>query len=269
MKLKEIIDNKYSEIEQSMKRLPEQKLKERALSTAKTAFNFKEALKRNSSQRLRIIAEIKRRSPSKGDIFPYNRDLVDTALQYQAGGAAAVSVLTDEKFFGGSLHQLQRVKEVIDIPVLRKDFIVHPYQVYEAKIYGADALLLIARALDYESLSGLYELTRELGMQALVEVHSEDDVEKAVRTGAEIIGINNRNLATFEIDIEKTEKLYHLIPQHIVTVSESGIKSSIDIKRLEDAGVDGALIGEVLVRAEDPCTALRSLHEGDEEYGAC
>lgn len=206
-----------------------------------------------------IIAEFKRRSPSKGEIRRGADPQIITAA-YEAGGAAAISVLTEEDHFDGSLDDLRRVRQTIALPILRKDFIFEDYQVYESAAAGADALLLIVAALDDETLNRLRGITEdELGMDALIEVHTSAEMQRAVNLGARLIGINNRNLSTFEVSLETSSQLLPMSTEHAVLVSESGIESVSDIRRLHDLGYSGFLIGESLMRAVDPEAALREL----------
>jgi len=235
-------------------------LKKRILN-APLPKDFKGGLKREKGQRINIIAEIKRASPSKG-IIAADFNPRKTALEYERAGAAAVSVLTEEKYFLGSLMHLHEVRSICDLPILRKDFIIHPVEIYEARAYGADAVLLIVKVLDNKSLKELLNLTRELGMQALVEIHSERELKLALEAGAEIIGINNRNLEDFTIDFGVTERLVQLIPKDAAAVSESGIKNAQDVRFLESLGVDAVLIGETLMRSPDPYQTLKNLMEG-------
>lgn len=206
-----------------------------------------------------IIAEIKRASPSEGAIRGGEFDPAAIAEQYDRGGAAALSVLTDEQFFAGRLEYLTAAREACSAPVLRKDFIVDEYQLYEARAAWADAVLLIAAALNSAQLRDLLTLTRSLGMSALVESHDEAELEAALRCGAEVLGVNNRDLRTFEVDLGTTERLATMIPDDRVLVAESGVHSRADIERLAAAGADAALVGTALMRAENPGEALRGL----------
>lgn len=205
-----------------------------------------------------IIAEFKRRSPSKG-VIRANADPTLVARSYQKGGAAAISVLTEENFFDGSLDDLRAVKEAMSLPVLRKDFIVDAYQIYEAAAAGADAVLLIVAALEDEQLVSLRELTEELGMDALVEVHDSVEMKLAASTGATLIGVNNRDLRTFQVSLETSIKLAREAPKQAVLISESGLGSATDLQRLRSVGYHGFLIGESLMRAENPEELLRAL----------
>lgn len=203
-----------------------------------------------------IIAEFKRRSPSKGEIRS-SADPEAIAKAYESAGAVAVSVLTEEDYFDGSLDDLRAIRQAISLPVLRKDFIFEEYQVYESAAAGADALLLIVAALDDETLGRLRRITEdELGMDALVEVHTREEMDRAVTSGAHLIGVNNRDLGTFAVSLETSEQLAP-IADSAVLVSESGIESAEDIHRLRNLGYRGFLIGESLMRADDPKTCLR------------
>lgn len=208
-------------------------------------------------QRVNIIAEFKRRSPSKGDIRK-GADPLTTAQAYEAGGAAAVSVLTEEDYFGGSLDDLRSIRQSISLPLLRKDFIFEEYQVYESAASGADALLLIVAALDDDALIRLRRLAEdELEMDALVEVHTAAELRRAGDCGARFIGVNNRNLQTFEVSLETSVQLTALAPDALL-ISESGIESRADLNLLRSLGYRGFLIGESLMRAEDSEVALRA-----------
>lgn len=211
-----------------------------------------------SGDGINIIAEFKRRSPSKGMIRE-GANPIEIARAYQAGGAVAMSVLTEEDYFAGSLDDLKQVKATVDLPVLRKDFIVDKYQVYESAVAGADAILLIVAALDDDLLLRLRRLAEdELGMDALVEVHTSEEMKRAAACGAKLIGVNNRDLRTFEVSLETSLSLAREAPGDALLISESGLKNSDDLQRLYDAGYRGFLIGETLMRAEDPEQALRS-----------
>lgn len=205
-----------------------------------------------------LIAEVKRASPSKG-LLRHRFDALEIATTYEQNGAAALSVLTDQHFFQGNMGVLQAVREAVALPVLRKDFIFDPYQIYEARAGGADALLLIVGLLGDRALRDLLALTRELGMEALVEVHDEAEVERALAAEAAIIGINNRDLRTFEVDFETTARLRPRIPAGVTVVAESGIRTPGDVQRLGAMGVDAMLVGETLVRAKDVGAKVREL----------
>jgi indole-3-glycerol phosphate synthase len=206
-----------------------------------------------------VIAEIKRASPSKGDLG-LSSTVAETASAYSRGGAVAISVLTEEDYFRGSLADLRAVRRAVELPVLRKDFIFDDYQIYEAAAAGADALLLIVALLDDETLARLRTITEtELGMDALVEVHTRDEMTRAAAAGATLIGINNRNLHTFEVSIDVSLDLRKDAPADAVVVSESGLRSGVELKRLREADFNGFLIGEALVASEDPEAALRAM----------
>ncbi|HJP94329.1 MAG TPA: indole-3-glycerol phosphate synthase TrpC [Pyrinomonadaceae bacterium] len=206
---------------------------------------------------INVIAEFKRRSPSKGPIRA-DANLIEVVKSYEAGGAAAISVLTEEDYFTGSLDDLRQVKAAVDLPALRKDFVFEEYQVYESAAAGADAILLIVAALDDEALLSLRRLAEdELGMDALVEVHTGEEMKRAVNCGARIIGVNNRDLRTFEVTLETSFSLAREAPADVLLISESGLHSSNDLRRLRAAGFHGFLIGETLMRADDPAQALR------------
>lgn len=205
-----------------------------------------------------LIAEAKKASPSKGVICP-DFDPVRIAREYEAGGAQAVSVLTDEKFFQGSLAYIPLVRRAVGLPVLRKDFIIHEAQISQSRAFGADAILLIAAILETNQISDFLALSRELGMDALVEVHDEHELEKALAAGCTLIGVNNRNLKDFSMDLTTTFRLKKLIPNTIPLVSESGIRDLDDIRRLTEAGIAAVLVGETLMRAGGREQAVREL----------
>ena len=204
------------------------------------------------------IAEHKRRSPSAGWIRE-GSDVVEIARAYAGAGAAALSVLTDEPFFGGSLDDLRRARGAAPIPILRKDFMVDRYQVLEARAAGADAILIIVSALVDAEISALLAAAREAGLDALVEVHDRAELDRALALGANIVGINNRDLRTFTLDRELAIRLRALVPPDRVVVAESGIRDAADVERLRAAGVDAMLVGETLMRAPDPGVALAAL----------
>jgi indole-3-glycerol phosphate synthase len=210
-----------------------------------------------------VIAEIKRASPSRGP-FPVSVDPAAVARDYIVGGAAAISVLTDEPFFQGSLGDLDAAASVAradarPVPVLRKDFIVDPYQIAEARAYGADAVLLIVAALDDSALAELLAATADWRMDALVEVHDEREMERAAAVGAKVVGINNRDLKSFTVDLAVTERLATLAPNGAVIVAESGVFGGSDVKRLHDAGAHAVLVGESLITASDRAAAIQAL----------
>ena len=211
-----------------------------------------------------VIAEHKRRSPSAGTIRE-GATVAEVVLAYQRGGAAAISILTESRHFGGSLEDLREARATCELPILRKDFIVDPYQLYESAAAGADAILLIVAALEPRVLEELYGEARALDLDVLVEVHDEDELESALeQLDADVIGINNRNLTDFSVDVERTFELLADIPAGKTVVSESGFHSREQLDALERVGVDGVLVGESLMRADDPGAALRALTGADE-----
>ena len=220
---------------------------------------LRKALRRDG---INVIAEFKRRSPSKGIIRP-DADVLQIVRSYEAGGAAAISVLTEEDYFSGSVDDLRTVKASVSLPVLRKDFIFEEYQVYESAAAGADAILLIVAALDDELLLSLRRLAEdELGLDALVEVHTSEEMRRAVDCGAKVIGVNNRDLRTFEVTLETSLTVAREAPSEALLVSESGLRSREDLRSLHTAGFRGFLIGETLMRAQDPQQALRNVLYG-------
>ncbi len=207
---------------------------------------------------LSVIAEHKRRSPSAG-VIRDGLSLEEVVASYQRAGAAAVSILTEGRSFGGSLEDLRAARAATRLPILRKDFIVDPYQLHESLAAGADAVLLIVAALPDQLLTELYQLARELGLDVLVEVHTRDEIDVAAAAGAELIGINNRDLSTLAVDVRRTFELLELLPGGTTTVAESGFSSPAELERLSKAGVDAVLIGEALMRAADIEAACREL----------
>ncbi len=228
---------------------------ERAISVRPPALDAGAALR---AAPFALIAEVKRASPSKGALaeIPAPAELAET---YVAGGAAAISVLTEQRRFGGTLADLDAVRETVAVPVLRKDFMVDEYQFLEARAHGADLVLLIVAALTDAELTRFAALARELAMTCLVETHTPDEVRRAVDLGAAVIGVNNRNLKTLDVDLARFEELATLIPAGCVRIAESGIGGPADVVRLADAGADGILVGETLVRSGDPTVAAREL----------
>lgn len=211
-----------------------------------------------SADGMAVIAEIKRRSPSKGALAE-DLDPASVARMYRAGGAACLSVLTDAVWFGGSPDDLVAARDAVDLPVLRKDFTVGAADVYDARIMGADAVLLIAAALDGGALAELVGVARDCGLDALVEVHDEDEAGRAVAAGATLIGVNQRDLVTFEVDTARAERVATVLPAGALRVAESGVRSAADAARLAAAGFDAVLVGESLVTAADPVAAVRAL----------
>ncbi len=243
--LDKIVADKKREVTLQKRAVPFSALKE--ILAQHKPLDFKSVISGNG---IKLIAEIKKASPSKGLLCPDFKP-AEMAQVYEKSGAAAISVLTEINHFQGSLEHLKDIREKVNLPLLRKDFIFDEYQVYETAISGADALLLIAAILNQKQLANLLNLSHNLGMACLVEIHDKSELEKALQSGAEIIGINNRDLKTFETDIETTRNLRYFIPRGKIVVSESGIKNHDDIKRLESWGVNAALVGETLVTAQD------------------
>jgi indole-3-glycerol phosphate synthase len=233
---------------------------ERALPEQDLDRPFAEALSRPGTS---VIAEYKRRSPSAGEIRS-GASVTEIVRAYERGGAAAVSVLTEEDHFGGSLDDLREARAVTDLPILRKDFTIDPYQVYEAKVYGADAILLVVGALSDPLLGSLYGIARQLELDAIVEVHDEEELERALAVDADVIGINNRDLSDFSVDLGVTFELLTDVPAGKTVVSESGIHTRSDVEELERIGVDAVLVGEALMRAPDPEAACRDLAREEE-----
>ncbi|HMD51474.1 MAG TPA: indole-3-glycerol phosphate synthase TrpC [Solirubrobacteraceae bacterium] len=205
-----------------------------------------------------VIAEFKRRSPSAGELHEAPA-LAAILAAYQRGGAVAASVLTEGPNFGGALADLTAAREACELPLLRKDFILDRYQLYEARASGADAVLLIAAALQREELSRLHSEARSIGLDVLVEVHDSGELDSALAVGADIVGVNNRDLRDFTVDLDRTERLLSQIPDDVIVVSESGIAGAEQVRRLGDRGVHAVLVGEALMRAEDPAAAVAAL----------
>lgn len=255
--LSRIVEKKKAEIAASQARLPESELRDRLKSDQ----DRRPFLKKFESPGVNIIAEIKRASPSKGDICP-DLNPAAYAAAYEQGGAVALSVLTDESFFKGSVEDLKKAREATALPVLRKDFLISEYQFYESAALGADAALLIVRILSQTQLEDYLKLCKELNLDALVEVHSEKEIEAATRAGARLVGINNRNLRSFETNIETAARMVSFLEPHQIPVAESGIRNRSDIEALGDSGIHNFLIGESLVRASSPKDFLQVLIHG-------
>lgn len=222
------------------------------------ARGFAAALELAATIGVGVIAEVKRRSPSKGDLAP-DLDPAELAREYQAGGAACLSVLTDEAFFGGSAADLAAARAAVELPVLRKDFTVSRRDVCDARIMGADAVLLIVAALDDGELSDLHALAVDLGLDVLVEVHDEPELDRALAVGATLVGVNQRDLVTFEVDHARAVRVASAMPEDVIRVAESGIRGPEDVAALADAGFDAVLVGESLVTSGDPRAAVAAL----------
>jgi indole-3-glycerol phosphate synthase len=258
--LSRIVEHKIEEVTAAKSRLPEKRL----IETATAAADHRSFLNRLSDPQphgVNIIAEIKRASPSKG-LIRQDLNAAEFGKKYESGGAAAISVLTDRDYFQGSCDDLVKARQATSLPVLRKDFLISSYQIYESVMIGADAVLLIVRALAGRQLRDYLSLCAELRIDALVEVHSENEFETAALAGARLIGVNNRDLDTFVTDINTSIRLAGLFEAHHVGVAESGIHDRGDIEKITAAGIHNFLIGESLVRAEDTQGFLRSLISG-------
>ena len=245
--LNQLADYAKTRVESAEKTVPLEQLKAQALSMPKGGFEFEKALKRDG---VSFICECKKASPSKGLIapdFPY----LQIAKEYEKAGADCISVLTEPKWFLGSDEYLREIAENVKIPCLRKDFTVDEYMIYEAKILGASAVLLICSILNKAQLKEYIKICDTLGLSALVEAHDEAEVKTAVEAGARIIGVNNRNLKDFTVDTDNSRRLRELIPNDVLFVSESGVKTAEDVQSLREIGADAVLIGEALMRAED------------------
>ncbi len=262
--LDEILDHKRAEVDRARALRPADELARQAREAGAPPRGFGAGLL--GAKPPRVIAEIKRRSPSRGEIRP-DFDAVACARACADAGAAALSVLTDEHYFGGCLEDLEKVRGAVDLPLLRKDFVVDPYQIDEARLHGADAVLLIAAAFrgsgggsgDADDLAALRTYALGLGLDALVEVHDETELAAALAAGADLLGINNRDLRSFAVDLATTERLAAAVPEGIVLVAESGIFTPADVARLEAAGAHAFLVGEALMRETDVGAALRRL----------
>jgi indole-3-glycerol phosphate synthase len=257
--LTKIIATKKQRVAAAKKAQPEELLREEAMAERRLAKPHALVGALNQSARINVIAEFKRRSPSKGVICA-DADPVNIAREYERGGAVAVSVLTEQDYFDGSLDDLRAVRKAVGLPILRKDFVFDQYQVYESAAAGADSLLLIVAALDDDALAHLRRVTEdELQMDALVEVHTGGEMKRALRSGAKLIGVNNRDLRTFIVSLETSVELAREAPPDVVLISESGLKTAGDLRKLAAHGYEGFLIGESLMRAEQPENVLREL----------
>ena len=245
--LKEIVLKKKEKILLAKQQLSENDLKAKIQNLAPTR-PFVEAI--NKPRSISLIAEIKRQSPS-GGIIRQDFNHQEIAKIYQDSGAQAISVLTEEDYFGGNISYINEIKNLVALPILRKDFILEVYQVYESRLFGADAILLIADLLSKEKMSELIQLANSLGLDCLIEIHNEKDLKKALSLKVPLIGINNRDLHTLKIDLKTTEKLFPLIPKDKIVVVESGIKSNQDVLFLKILGVNAVLIGEAFMEAQD------------------
>lgn len=262
MILDEIVANKRREVAEAKAKVPVVVLEERA-STVKPARDFRMGLRKEG---ISLIAEIKRSSPSRGDMLP-NVDAVELASLYEQSGARALSVLTDAKFFKGSVEDLESAHQHVKIPCLRKEFIIDEYQIIEARAYQADAILLIVRILTDDEIKRYIALARKLGMATLVETHTEDEIKRAIDCGAHIIGINNRDLDTLEMDVQTSMRLRRKVSGGYTLVSESGIYTREHVKMLEDGGIDAILVGESLLTSKNIQAKIRELLGQDDSSG--
>ena len=259
MILDEICEHKRGEVVAAKAKTPLSELEDR-IESAEPARDFRGALR---GEGISLIAEVKRASPSKG-ILMEDMDPATLGGFYEHSGAAAISVLTDEKYFQGSLADFVSVRRAVDVPCLRKEFIIDPYQIYESRASSADAILLIVRILSDEELKDFQALAHELGMACLVETHDAAEVERALEADAAIIGINNRDLTTFEVDMMRTLEIKKMVPGGKVLVSESGIRTRDDVRRLDKGGIDAILVGEALVTSDDISGKIREILGRDE-----
>lgn len=253
--LDQLADYARLRTEQSKQLISAEEIKAKALSLPKSSFAFENAIKGGD---ISFICECKKASPSKGIIaedFPY----VKIACEYESAGADCISVLTEPKWFLGSSEHLREISHAVSIPCLRKDFIVDEYMIYEARLLGAAAVLLICSILSDAQLKEYIDICDSLGLSALTEAHSEEEVMRALRSGARLIGVNNRDLKDFSVDTENSRRLRHLVPSDVLFVSESGINSAEDIAKLRGTGIDAVLIGETLMRAPDKKKKLAEL----------
>lgn len=252
--LDEIVKNKVQEVEEKKRLFRLEELKSK-LASARAPRDFYSAMKQPG---ISLIAEVKRKSPSKGELRE-NFNPLELARIYSQNGARAISVLADVKFFGGGSHIVELIANDshIDIPVMYKEFIIDPYQIYEARSVGADAVLMISRVIEMPLLEKMISLTHELGMQALVECFTAGEAALAVKAGAKIVGINNRDLQTFNVDLRRSEEIRSVLPNSIVTVSESGLSSRIDALKAEAIGFDAMLVGEALLKSKDIASKVR------------
>ena len=255
MILDDIVEEREKQLQREKEYIPFEEMKEMAQNSSNKNHGFKQALEKEG---LSVIAEVKKASPSKGIIAEDFRP-VETAVAYENAGASAISCLTEEHYFKGGSKYFADIRSKVEIPMLRKDFIFDAYQIYEAKVLGADAILLIAAILEEDKLKELYELGKSLGMDCLVEVHNEEELKKVVSCGCDIIGINNRNLKTFDVDLSTTSKLEDKIPYEAVLVSESGMKGKEDLLNVRNQGADAVLIGETFMRSDNIAETMQEL----------
>lgn len=259
MILEKLAQSTYKRVAKEKKEIPLEDVREKALAMPKGKFEFEEAIKEGD---ISFICEVKKASPSKGIIakdFPY----VEIAKDYEKAGATCISVLTEPEYFKGDKTYLKEISRNVTIPLLRKDFVIDEYMIYDAKIHGASCVLLICSLLDERTIKKYIHICDELGLSALVEAHDEGEIAKAMKAGARMIGVNNRDLKTFTVDISNSERLRKLVSDDILFVAESGIKTKDDIQRLRAANVNAVLIGETFMRSKDKKEALAELSRKD------
>lgn len=255
MILDKLVEATRIRVEKEKNEIFPETVKKKALSMPKGDFSFEKAIAEDD---ISFICEVKKASPSKGIIaedFPY----VQIAKDYEEAGASCISVLTEPDYFKGDKKYLKEISENVSLPLIRKDFVVDEYMIYDAKIHGASCVLLICSLLDKDTIEQYIEICDCLGMSALVEAHDEEEIQTAIAAGARMIGVNNRDLKTFTVDIGNSERLKKLVPDNILFIAESGIKTSADIRKLQDANVNGVLIGETFMRAENKKEMLNEL----------
>lgn len=255
MILDKLVEATKIRVEKEKQQIPLEAVKQQAVNMPKGDFSFEKAI---AKEDISFICEVKKASPSKGIIaedFPY----VQIAKDYETAGADCISVLTEPDYFKGDKKYLKEISENVSVPLIRKDFVIDEYMIYDAKIHGASCILLICSILNQETIEEYIKICDNLGMSALVEAHDEEEIQKAVKSGARMIGVNNRDLKTFHVDIGNSERLRKLVPDNILFIAESGIQTNEDIKRLRKAHVNGVLIGETFMRAENKKEMLQEL----------
>ncbi|MCI5844637.1 MAG: indole-3-glycerol phosphate synthase TrpC [Oscillospiraceae bacterium] len=257
MILDDIVAKRKEQLARELTKIDRQTMRSLALQTKRSVLSFPDALR---TGRLSIIAEVKKASPSKSvicaDFHP-----VEQAVAYERAGADAISCLTEEHYFQGSSQYFRDIRAAVSIPMLRKDFIIDTYQIDEARVMGADAILLIAAILDAETMQQFYQYATKLGLHCLFEAHNEAEMQQILDCGAKICGINNRNLKTFQVDLATTQRLAAMVPKDCILVSESGMQSHEDLKTVRQYGADAVLIGETLMRSGNVATAMQTLRE--------
>lgn len=261
--LRKILALKKQEVAEGMEAIPLKILEKQIASQAAAPNRFQKVMEGGSD--CKIIAEIKYASPSRGRLTA-DYDLKSRVSEYERGGATAISVLTERYYFDGSYQKLAQVKEQSKLPVLQKDFIIHPWQIYRGRAAGASAVLLIAALLDDRKLQALYYEAQQLGMDCLVEVHDERELDKVMKFSPPLVGVNNRNLSSFTVDLDTCIRLAKRLPEETVTIAESGVKNFADIKRIAAAGYDGVLVGEVLMTCSRPAAIIKGFKDTFDRY---